>query len=71
MELAIESAETLFAGDAGAVTAKDLDGDDDRVLHQVVVHHAVADDGGTVVGAGSKERVSRMETDLREERGGK
>ena len=65
MELAVESAEGLLAGDSGSVAAENFDWDDERVLHEVVVNHAVTYDGRPVVRAGGEQGVSRVETHLR------
>ena len=44
MKLTVKSAETLLASHAGSVAAKDFDRDDERILYQIVVNHAVAND---------------------------
>ena len=66
MELTVESAETLLAGDTRTVATENLDGDDERILHQVVVNHSVTDDGRTVVGTRREQRVAGMEAHLYE-----
>jgi len=60
VELAVEDTEVV--GDA--VAAEDLDGDDERVLEQVGVDHAVEDLDRGVVRARGEQGQMRVEVDL-------
>ena len=46
------------------MAAEDFDGHEERVLHKIVVHHAVEDVDVGVVTAAGEQRVAAVEGDL-------
>jgi hypothetical protein len=59
MEADVEDSQLVPDG----MTAKNLDGNNQRISHQIRVHHAVKDMNGPIIGSTGHQRVSTMVLD--------